>query len=345
MTGRIGVRGTGGVVPETQTASQDVPDDATPVRIINLAFDPAEITISTGTAVSWSNDDSVPHTVTSPDGAFDSGIFDPGATFAWTFNQPGSFPYACQLHPQMQGMVIAAGDAVASASPVPSTESQSELEAAQAAAPTEAAVSIIDFAFEPATLDVQSGATVVWTNDGRVPHTVTGDFADSGVLRPGQTFSHTFSETGEFNYACAIHPEMVGTIRISGGAATASRQTAPAGAEDDGLEGVWLIQLIPDSEAILGGHRALLTLQDNGTVEAEFSPESRNSAATLVLTSGRGEWLLQEDVCRISLIALMTDANQRFAGTATLDAEAQLDPGGTILDGTYIFTVVAADYK
>ena len=120
MTGSIGVRGADGVVPETQSASQEVPADATTVRIVNLAFNPAEVTISTGSTVSWTNDDSVPHTVTSTDGVFDSGIFDPGANFTWTFDQPGSFPYACQIHPQMQGTVIAEGEAVASAAPVPS---------------------------------------------------------------------------------------------------------------------------------------------------------------------------------------------------------------------------------
>src|ERR671921_57922 len=88
MTGVIRVRDENGVVPETQTTSQEVPADATIVRIVNLAFDPAEVTIPTGTAVSWINDDSVPHTVTSSDGVFDSGIFDPGASFTWSFDQP-----------------------------------------------------------------------------------------------------------------------------------------------------------------------------------------------------------------------------------------------------------------
>src|SRR5215213_6051915 len=144
MTGRVDVRGSDGVVPETQSAAEEVPGDATTVRIANLAFNPAEVTIPTGTAVSWINDDSVPHTVTSTEGDFDSGIFDPGANFTWTFNQPGSFPYACQIHPQMRGTVIAEGDAVASASPVSATESQTEQEAAPAAAPGETAVSIVD---------------------------------------------------------------------------------------------------------------------------------------------------------------------------------------------------------
>jgi plastocyanin len=341
MTGVIRVRDENGVVPETQTTSQEVPADATTVVIANLAFDPAQVTIPTGAAVIWSNDDSVPHTVTSSDGVFDSGIFDPGANFTWTFDQPGSFPYACQLHPQMQGTVVAEGEAVASASPAPANQSEPEPQAAQAAAPAEAAVSIVDFAFEPATLDVAAGATVVWTNDGQAPHTVTGDFADSGVLEPGQTFSHTFAESGEQSYACAIHPQMIGTIRVSAGAATESTPAAQSAASTE-LEGVWFIKLVPDDEAILGAHRALITFHDDGTMEADFSAESGDGAPTAVLTSGRGEWLVNEAVCHVSLIALMNDADQRFAGTATFDAEVELDADGRAFDGTFDFAVVSA---
>ena len=342
MTGSISVRGEDGLVPETQAAAQEVPADATIVRIVNLSFDPAQITIATGTTVAWRNEDSVPHTVTSTDGAFDSGIFDPGATFTWTFAEPGSFPYACQLHPQMQGTVIAEGEAVAAAVPVSATERQAEPATEQAAPVSDAAVSIVDFSFEPATLDVAAGTTVVWTNDGRAPHTVTGEFADSGVLEPSQTFSQTFSEGGEFGYACAIHPNMAGTIRVSTAAAADSTPTASPAAGGATLEGVWLMHLTPDTEELLGGHRALATFHDDGTVDADFSAESGDSTATAVLSSGQGEWLLQGTVCRLSLIALMNDADQRFAGTATFEAEARFDATGRALDGTFEFVVVSA---
>jgi hypothetical protein len=202
-------------------------------------------------------------------------------------------------------------------------------------------VSIVDFAFEPATLDVPAGATVVWTNQGAAPHTVTGDFADSGILEPGQTFSHAFAESGEQSYACALHPQMTGTIRVSAGAATESTPVAQSAAST-GLEGVWFIRFVPDDEAILGAHRALITFHDDGTMEADFSAESGDGAPTAVLTSGHGEWLVNEAVCHISLIALMNDANQRFAGTATFDAQAELDTDGRTFDGTFDFAVVAA---
>jgi plastocyanin len=343
MTGVIRVRDETGVVPETQTTAQEVPADATMVVIANLAFDPSAITVPTGTTVAWTNDDAVPHTVTSTDGAFDSGIFDPGGSFSFTFNEPGSFAYICQLHPQMQGTVTAEGDAVASASQASTTGGQTESAAPQAAAPGEADASIVDFSFEPATLDVAAGSTVVWTNDGLAPHTVTGDFADSGVLEPGQTFSHTFAEPGEFSYVCAIHPQMAGTIRVSATVAAESTPTAASAVgAGTGPEGVWLIRLVPDDEAILGAHQALVTFHDDGTIEADFSAESGDGATTAILASGRGEWLVNEAACRISLIALMNDANQRFAGTATFDAEAELDTDGRAFDGTFDFAVVSA---
>ncbi len=52
--------------------------------------------------------------------------------------------------------------------------------------------------------------------------------------------------------------------------------------------------------------------------------------------------MVNEEVCRIALIALVNDANQRFAGTATFDAEAQLDAGSRALHGTFDFALVAA---
>ena len=348
MTGVIRVRDENGVVPETRSAAQEVPADATTVVIANLAFDPSAITVPTGTTVAWTNDDAVPHTVTSTDGAFDSGKFDPGGSFSFTFNEPGSFPYICQLHPQMQGTVTAEGEPVAggtqAAQPAENATAASSAQAEDPApaAASGASVSIVDFAFEPASLQVAAGETVVWTNDGLAPHTVTGDFADSRVLEPGQTFSHTFAESGEFSYVCAIHPQMTGTIRVSAGVETAATPIAAPVVARAGPEGVWLIHLTPQSDAILGAYRALVTFHDDGTLDADFSAEPGADGATAVLTSGQGEWLLESAECRISLIALMSDADQRFAGTATIDAQARLDADGRILDGAFGFAAVAA---
>jgi plastocyanin len=84
---------------------------------------------------------------------------------------------------------------------------------------SEIAVQIIDFAFEPVTLEVPAGTTVVWTNAGSAPHTVTSDTGafDSGRLDPGGTFSMTFDTPGTYNYHCEFHPGMQATIVVVGG--------------------------------------------------------------------------------------------------------------------------------
>jgi amicyanin len=75
------------------------------IKIKNFAFDPATITLKVGTTVTWINEDSASHTITS-EGKFDSGILNKGDTFSYTFNEAGTFEYICTLHPKMKGRVI-----------------------------------------------------------------------------------------------------------------------------------------------------------------------------------------------------------------------------------------------
>ena len=98
------------------------------------------------------------------------------------------------------------------------------------------AVSIVDFAFQPASLEVPVGTTVTWTNAGAAPHTVTADDGafDSGELAPGASFSQTFDTAGSFAYHCEIHPNMTGTIVVTeaaGAQAAAPAETPAAPAE------------------------------------------------------------------------------------------------------------------
>ncbi|MGH2588049.1 MAG: cupredoxin domain-containing protein, partial [Dehalococcoidia bacterium] len=90
---------------------------------------------------------------------------------------------------------------------------------ARAQAPT--AVSIVDFAFQPATVTVPVGGTVTWTNTGNAPHTSTSTTGawDSGRLTTGQSFSFTFQQAGSFAYICTIHPQMMGTVVVQGAVA------------------------------------------------------------------------------------------------------------------------------
>jgi plastocyanin len=70
------------------------------------------------------------------------------------------------------------------------------------------------FAFTPTTLTVHVATTVVWQNTSTVPHTVVGPGYDSGLVMPGHSFSHTFTQTGTFTYTCTLHTGMSGTITV-----------------------------------------------------------------------------------------------------------------------------------
>ena len=76
------------------------------VVIEGFAFNEATIEVAAGTTVMWTNNDTTPHTVTSADGTFDSGRLDGGATFSFTFTEPGEYAYACEFHPGMQGTIV-----------------------------------------------------------------------------------------------------------------------------------------------------------------------------------------------------------------------------------------------
>ena len=77
------------------------------VSIANFAFDPAELEVTTGTEVTWTNDDQAPHTVTADGGEFDSGTLEPGDTFSVAVEGNGPVTYACMIHPEMTGTIVA----------------------------------------------------------------------------------------------------------------------------------------------------------------------------------------------------------------------------------------------
>ncbi|HVR82797.1 MAG TPA: cupredoxin family copper-binding protein [Planctomycetota bacterium] len=77
------------------------------VRIEDFKFEPARITISPGTKVTWVNKDDEPHSATSSEKPkrFDSGVLDSDKSYSFTFTEQGSFSYFCKLHPHMTGVV------------------------------------------------------------------------------------------------------------------------------------------------------------------------------------------------------------------------------------------------
>jgi len=76
--------------------------------------------------------------------------------------------------------------------------------------------------FLPGEVTIGVGESITWHNDSGVIHTVTsGSFEDgpngvfdSSIIMSGDTFTHTFTETGQYEYFCSIHPWMTGTVIV-----------------------------------------------------------------------------------------------------------------------------------
>ncbi|HVP31889.1 MAG TPA: cupredoxin family copper-binding protein [Myxococcota bacterium] len=77
-------------------------------------------------------------------------------------------------------------------------------------------VTIQDFHFDPPTLEVPVGATVTWVNRDEEPHTILVPEASLGSapVDTDETFSHRFTQPGRYEYRCALHPFMKGTIVV-----------------------------------------------------------------------------------------------------------------------------------
>ena len=77
----------------------------------NECYIPFNVSVSAGEEITWSNDDSAAHTVTSgtpsdgSDGNFDSGLFMAEGTFSVTLDESGEYPYYCMVHPWMIGNI------------------------------------------------------------------------------------------------------------------------------------------------------------------------------------------------------------------------------------------------
>ncbi|MGF7234165.1 MAG: cupredoxin domain-containing protein [Frankia sp.] len=76
------------------------------VTIQNFAFAPKILTVPVGTTVTWTNRDTVTHTVTATNNAFNSHDLQTGKSFSFTFAKAGTYNYMCQIHPYMTAQVI-----------------------------------------------------------------------------------------------------------------------------------------------------------------------------------------------------------------------------------------------
>lgn len=75
------------------------------VKIVEFTYQPDPVTVQAGGKVTWQNEDAAPHTATADDGSFDTGTIEQGKIGSETFKEAGSYPYFCEIHPDMRGTV------------------------------------------------------------------------------------------------------------------------------------------------------------------------------------------------------------------------------------------------
>jgi plastocyanin len=96
---------------ETQAPTEPPTDGGqAEVAMRNTTFQPEEIAVAPGTTVTWTNEDSLQHTVTSGTRGNPTELFDEtvpgGGSFSFTFEEPGTYEYFCSIHPGMSGVVV-----------------------------------------------------------------------------------------------------------------------------------------------------------------------------------------------------------------------------------------------
>ncbi len=83
--------------------------DTSEVKIDNFSFTPKSLTVKAGSSVTWTNRDDIPHNVVSTEKKFSSPVLDTDQVFSFKFQEPGSYPYFCKIHPMMTGTVVVEG--------------------------------------------------------------------------------------------------------------------------------------------------------------------------------------------------------------------------------------------
>lgn len=92
------------VAPASESSSVAATGNA--VTIAHFQFSPQSITVKAGTTVTWTNNDSVSHTVTGDNGGPGSSGLSNGQSYSYTFTTPGTYTYHCTIHPMMKGTVV-----------------------------------------------------------------------------------------------------------------------------------------------------------------------------------------------------------------------------------------------
>ena len=92
--------------PASTTATTTAATATNAATIRGFSFQPDVLKVKVGAKVTWTNDDTVAHTVTADTNSFASGNLQPGGSFSFTFTRPGTYAYHCSIHPSMHGSVV-----------------------------------------------------------------------------------------------------------------------------------------------------------------------------------------------------------------------------------------------
>ena len=210
---------------------------------------PYSLEIQVGDTVLWSNDDTAAHTVSSGnptdgmDGIFDSSLFMSGTTFEFTFDESGEYPYFCMVHPWMTGEIIvneieemvvneiAVGEpslvepeVVVPVEPEiePTEKRAAPVEVTMAQGASSPGCENTNECYLPYQVEIYSGESVVWINTDSAAHTVTSGLPalhdglfDSGMMMPDQKWEYVFTDSGEYDYHCMLHPWMTGKVIVN----------------------------------------------------------------------------------------------------------------------------------
>jgi plastocyanin len=172
---------------------------------LQLNFSPAVATLIIGTndTVTFKNEDTTVHTVTSVDHSFDSLDIKAGNSWTHQFLTPGNYSYFCVYHKWMTAVLIV------KQAPTGGASVTVKMLAGTGGNPS------LNYAPSSITLVVGVNNTIAFVNQDSTKHTVTasdGSF-DSADIQAGGSWSHTFA-AGTYTYHCAYHNWMTGTITV-----------------------------------------------------------------------------------------------------------------------------------
>ncbi len=172
-------------------------------------YKPNMATVPQGHVIQWTNTDSVSHTVTSSEDfgeTFDSGLVDAGDTFTLDTKdlQAGRYEYLCGVHPWMGATFVIKEPGKITIPKGAATPSDEQIY------------------YDPESISVSVGDSILWENVDDTLHTATSGSPDTGadeifdsdILSAGDTYEFTFTDAGTFDYYCILHPWMTGTVKV-----------------------------------------------------------------------------------------------------------------------------------